>query len=100
MSEDRKAALKRIVRPTTVGELYSFVGLANYFRDHIREYSKYSKSLTSMLEPKNKRKTIQWETQAANDFDTLRGLVISAPTLYYLEAGEECGVDSDASNYF
>ena len=100
MSEDRKAALQSLVRPTTVGELYSFVGLANYFRDHIREYSKYSKSLTAMLEPKNKRKTIQWEAQAANDFETLRGLVISAPKLYYLETGGECGVDSDASNYF
>ena len=100
MSEDRKAALQRIVRPTTVGELYSFVGLANYFRDHIREYSKYSKSLTAMLEPKNKRKQLHWEAQAANDFETLRGLVISAPKLFYLEAGGECGVDSDASNYF
>ena len=92
MSDDRKAALEKITRPSTVAELYSFVGIANYFRDRIKDYSKYSKRLTEMLDPKNKRKLLQCDDRPAKDFETLRSLVISAPKLYYLEPSGEYGI--------
>jgi DNA-binding transcriptional regulator PaaX len=40
--------------PTTVSEIWSFLGLAGYYRRFIEGFSKIVKPLTSLLEKENK----------------------------------------------
>ena len=48
-------------RPKCVKNLRSFLGLCNYYRKFIKDYSKYSKSLESLC-GQNKEKLLSTET--------------------------------------
>jgi len=84
LSDDRKNALAKITKPSTVQELYCFLGTCNYFRDFIRNYSLFSGSLNKMLDPKNKRRKLEWSEAASADYEKLRQLVIEAPKLIFV----------------
>jgi hypothetical protein len=52
--------------PTTVSEIWSFLGLAGYYRRFIEGFSKIVKPLTSLLE---KEKKFIWSKACQNSFD-------------------------------
>jgi hypothetical protein len=49
MSTERIKSAVDIEKPTSLRELYQFVGVANYFRDHIANHSTLAKSLNQMI---------------------------------------------------
>jgi cell fate regulator YaaT (PSP1 superfamily) len=55
--------------PTTVSEIWSFLGLIGYCRRFIEGFSKIVKPLTSLLE---KEKKFIWSEACQNSFDELR----------------------------
>ena len=70
--------------PTTVSEIRSFLGLAEYYRRLIEGFSKIVKPLTSLLE---KDKKFIWSEACQNSFDELKkrlttALVLVMPDIY------------------
>lgn len=89
--------------PTTVHQLRSFLGLANYFRKFIQGYSSLVKPLTDLL--RNERSVArEWSDEAQAAFEGVKRALTTAPvlTLPDMEAAQ-CGkpfeVIADASLY-
>ena len=103
MSDERKAALNKIQRPHTVQALQSFLGVANYFRDYVRDQSQLTRRLSAMIGPKNnsKRSVVTWTTETIRDFEDLKKAIVNAPVLQFLQPDPQAltGISCDASHY-
>ena len=68
MSQNRVESTIDVIRPTNLKELYSFIGLVDYFHGHIPHHATVAKSLTLMVSVANQSKTksISW-TDAGMD---------------------------------
>jgi hypothetical protein len=64
--------------PTTVTEIWSFVGLAGYYRRFIEGFSKIAKPMTSLLE---KGREFKWDEKCQESFDQLKERLMSSPVL-------------------
>jgi hypothetical protein len=80
--------------PTTVLEIWSFVGLAGYYRRFIEGFSRIVKPLTSLLE---KEKKFIWSETCQNSFDELRKRMTTAPVLVMPDIYKSVDIYCDAS---
>jgi hypothetical protein len=64
--------------PTTASEIQSFLGLAGYYRQFIKDFSKIAKPMMKLLE---KNKAFEWTTECQASFEELRKCLTSAPVL-------------------
>jgi hypothetical protein len=81
--------------PTTVHEVRSFLGLADYYCCFILDFSKIAKPMTRLLE---KDKKFDWTPECEQAFHTLRTLLTSAPVLAQPDIEKPFDVYCDASN--
>ncbi|CAH1257446.1 GIN1 [Branchiostoma lanceolatum] len=81
--------------PRTVRQVQQFLGLANYYRRFIKDFSKKAKPLT-LLTRKHARFT--WTEECANAFSELKQHLVSAPILAYPDFSKPFIVDTDASD--
>jgi hypothetical protein len=98
MSDNRKEALTKIQRPSTVRELHVFLGTANFFRDFVKNHSSYTQLLTRKL-TSNLREKLNWTSEEANSFEGLKEAIVRAPILYWIQEGLKTGISTDASVY-
>ncbi|KAK3512668.1 hypothetical protein QTP70_020879 [Hemibagrus guttatus] len=82
--------------PTTVWELQSFLGFANFYRRFIRNYSSVAGPLTSLLRGKPKR--LAWTDQARAAFQQLKDCFTTAPILRHPDPDLPFVVEVDASS--
>jgi hypothetical protein len=64
--------------PTTASEIWSFLGLAGYYHQFIKDSSKIAKPMTKLLE---KNKAFEWTTECQASFEELRKCLTSTPVL-------------------
>jgi hypothetical protein len=64
--------------PTTVHEVWSFLGLAGYYRRFIPKFSKIAKPMTSLQQKDYK---FAWIEEGEVAFRTLQELLTTAPVL-------------------
>jgi hypothetical protein len=64
--------------PTTASKIQSFLGLAGYYRQFIKNFSKTAKPMTKLLE---KNKTFEWTADCQARFEELRKCLTSALVL-------------------
>jgi hypothetical protein len=55
--------------PTTISEIWSFIGLAGYYRRFIKDLSKIAKPMTKLLE---KNKAFEWTKECQASFEELK----------------------------
>ena len=63
---------------TSVHEVWSFLGLAGYYRRFILDFSKIAKPMTRLLQKDEK---FNWTSECEAAFHTLRTLLTTAPVL-------------------
>jgi hypothetical protein len=80
--------------PTTVHQVWSFLGLARYYHRFIPDFSKVSKSITELL--KNQVKFV-WSSDYEEAFQTLKRLLTTAPVLAQPDIEKPFDVYCDAS---
>jgi hypothetical protein len=93
--------------PNTVKELRSFVGLCNYFSEHIRDSAKIlrplHKSIARHVEGLSKRKgskqVLTWSEEEVAAFHAIKDKMESCPVLYFLNDEDEIYLLIDASDY-
>ena len=85
--------------PATQGELKSFLGFANWFRDHVREYHSMSGPLHAMLSKYNRRIRLKWSEFTRNCYENLKMAIHECPQLYFLDEDSPIFLHTDASDY-
>ena len=81
--------------PTSVHEVWSFLGLAGYYHRFIPKFSKISKPMTRLLQKDEK---FVWTPECEEAFHKLRTLLTSAPVLAQPNIEKPFDVFCDASD--
>ena len=89
-------AIREWPTPANLKELQSFLGLCNYYRRFIQDYSKIATPLTNLT---HKDTPFTWTTQTCEAFNRLKTCMISAPVLCIPDPALPFTVTTDASNY-
>ena len=82
--------------PTSVKEVQSFLGFANFYRKFIDGYSRLAAPLTTLT-----RKSVRftWSDEAAAAFRSLQLAFTSAPILRHFQPDRPLVVEADASDF-
>jgi hypothetical protein len=80
--------------PSTVSEVWSFLGLVGYYRRFIEGFSKIAKPITSLLE---KGKEFKWTEECQESFNQLRSKLMAAPVLVMPDLQKNFDIYCDAS---
>lgn len=99
ITSDKKNKLLNFIRPSNMKGLKSFLGLANYFRDHIRNHSLIVKPLQNMISNYRKHKMLKWKSDGISSFEQIKQAISDAPLLYFVNDNEMIRVNTDASDY-
>jgi hypothetical protein len=90
------AKVKEIVEwsiPSIVIEVWSFLGLAGYYRGFIEGFSKIAKPMTSLLE---KGREFKWDLKCQDSFDQLKLRLMSPPMLVMTDLQKGFDIYCDA----
>jgi hypothetical protein len=71
-TREKLDSVLNIEKPTTQKKLKSFLGLCNWFRDHVRDISTISKPLQDMVVPYQPSQRLNWDERATESFESLR----------------------------
>ena len=87
--------------PQNVREVESFLGFANYHRQHIRDYAKLTEPMYRLTGAKAKKITFNWTGVQQQAFDKLKEVLTSTPVLAYPKNDPDCRyvLDCDASDH-
>ena len=78
----------------------AFLGLINYFRDHVRDHStRVYPLLQQMVSSYDKKKKLVWTPELEILFEELQTEVANCPTLYFVHENAPIHVMTDASGY-
>jgi hypothetical protein len=98
-SEERKAALLHMKTPSTVTELRTFLGLANYMRNHVSDFAALASPFHALTKNTSKKKTpITWTPELQEQFTRLKEAVYEAPMLNHLAEEGNIILYCDASD--
>ena len=97
MSQDKVEAVLSWTRPTSVKEIQSFLGFANFYRGFIRDYSRVARPMTELT--KKKSGSWEWTPDAEAAFEELKRRFTSAPILAHFEATKPVILETDASDF-
>lgn len=95
---DKIKALVEYEKPKTTKELQSFLGLANYYRKFIKNYSEEVKSLENLVKQYGKDRAITWNYEEEIVFQNIKKLLCEAPILGFPEKDCQFTLDTDASH--
>ena len=87
-------------RPTTMKQLKGFLGLVNYFRDHIVGCSDMLRPLHAMTLNYVRNKSLgMWSEEATNAYDRVKKAIEDLPMLFFLDDDSPIVLQTDASDY-
>jgi transposase InsO family protein len=86
-------------RPETEQEVKSFLGLANWFRDHIKDHSTLVHPIQQLIVDYHKHKKVIWNRVAEEAFETIKSAINNCPTLHFIRPVGEIFLQTDASDY-
>ena len=91
-------ALQAVPTPETVSHVRSFLGMANFFRNHLPGFAEISAPLTHLLKgTKNGRQRVDWSVSCEESFTLLKDMLTSAPLLRHFDPTLRTAVHVDAS---
>jgi len=101
MSEEKIKKVKDFPLPKTGQELKRFLGLGNYFRSHVRDYSKLARPLDQLLHRYNevKNKAIRWTEALTSAFRELQKRIGECPKLFFVNDELPIYLETDASDF-
>ena len=96
VSPDKIGAVRDWPVPTTVTEVRSFLGLANFYRRFIQGYSRIALSLTELTRDEI---AFRWAPEQQVAFDEIKRLLSSAPVLVIPDQTKQFVLNCDACKY-
>jgi len=88
-------------RPLTEKQLLMFIGLVNYFRDHVPHMTELMKPFLDVHNPKSYKPSAKllWSPERITAFETCQRAVSNCQELYFLEDDDVPILQTDASDY-
>ncbi|KAH0375210.1 hypothetical protein KCU92_g10240, partial [Aureobasidium melanogenum] len=80
---------------TSVKEVQSFLGFANFYRRFIKGYSSLATPLTKLT---RKDQPFDWDSSCEKAFDQLKSAFLSAPILQHFDFDKKTRLETDASD--
>ncbi|KAE8222388.1 hypothetical protein CF319_g4403 [Tilletia indica] len=96
LGQDRIQELLSWPTPSSVRDVQSFLGFANFFRRFIAGYSRVALPLTRLL---RKDTRFVWDTDADQAFRLLKTLFTSPPILRHFNSALPTTIETDASDF-
>lgn len=92
--EEKTKCIKEFPRPGNVSDVRRFLGITNFFRKFVHNYSHIAMPLTRLL-----KKDVQfsWQAEQEEAFEVLKSKITSQPLLTLFDPGKEHEVHTDAS---
>ena len=81
--------------PRTVRQVQAFLGLANYYRKFIPNFSAIVRPITNLLKKDVK---FDWDTSCQKAFEEVKQCLVSPPILIYPDFSKPFNLTTDASN--
>lgn len=94
--KDKIDAIQKLPKPKNVKQLQSFLGMCNFYRKFIENYSKIARPL---YEATSKSTSFTWGAKQDEAFNTLKKKMIETPVLIHFNPNEECELRTDACGY-
>ena len=91
-------AVEKFPVPKTKKEVWSFLGLAGYYRRFIKDFASIAVPLTNLTKKKNPD-IVVWREECDRAFNTLKDMLTSAPVLSSPNFEKMFILQTDASNY-
>jgi hypothetical protein len=88
-----------ILRPINVVDMQKFLGLANYFRDHVQNHSLIVRPLQDMIKNKSQKSKLEWSEKLITNFEEVKDKVLNCPKLFFMNEKAESFVHTDASDF-
>ena len=82
--------------PTKVKEIQSFLGLANYYRRFVKDFSKVAQSLNKLT---RKDYVWKWESEEQKAFNELKRRFMDKPILTMVDMTRPMRIETDASDF-
>ena len=98
-SDEKRVKVLDFPLPSTQKDLQAFLGLVNYFRDHVPDMTGLVKPLRELIDTKKKNQRLTWPTIATDNFYKVRDVVANCPALYFVDEHAPIIVMTDASDY-
>jgi hypothetical protein len=101
-TRDKLDSVLNFPRPETKRQIKSFLGLANYFRDHISNHSTRAQPLQDLVngyEKSQARHKIKWSPECIAAFEDLRKAIDECPMLWFMDDFSPIYLQTDASDY-
>jgi hypothetical protein len=86
-------------QPIISKQLKSFLGLTNYFRDHVRNYSTITYPLQRMLVDYVRTRDLVWTPKTIEAFNTVKNSISNCQLLFFPNNDDPVFVHTDASDY-
>jgi len=96
MEEDKVAGVLNWPTPKMVRDVRKFLGLANYYRQFVKDFAKLARPLNNLTRKEEKWK---WEVEQQEAFEQLKTVFTSRPLLVAPDLDKELRVEADASNF-
>jgi hypothetical protein len=98
-SRDRIDKILNIQPPVYEKGLKRFLGIVNYFHDHIKNHSILVHPLQLLVLDYTPSRKIKWTTEALTAFENIKELINQCPTLSFLHETAPVYLHTDASDY-
>ena len=95
-NEDKVKAVRDWPVPRNRRELLKFLGLANYLRKFVKNFSEICLPLHRLL---RKGVSFFWSTKTQTAFDSIKEAITTAPVLQHVQPKEPFWIETDASDY-
>ncbi|CAC5360399.1 Retrovirus-related Pol polyprotein from transposon 297 [Mytilus coruscus] len=91
---EKTASVQSFAAPKNVKEVRMFLGLCNYYRKFIHNYSKITSPLNQLL---HKDQQFKWTDECQRSLETLKTKLTSAPILVFPDFNKEFILHTDSS---
>ena len=101
-SQDKKDKVRDFPLPVMAKHVKSFIGLANYFRDHIHNHSSIMVPLQKMILNYEKSRKVVWTEEAKESFEHIKKAISDCAKLYFIDDDTNTNpvfLYTDASDY-
>ena len=95
-SDKKLRGVNATVLPKTGKMLQSFLGLANYFREHVRNIHEHEKPLRQLITNYPGSTVIKWLPPAIKAFEALKEAVWKCPSLFFVDGISPVFLHTDA----
>ena len=96
MDQDKVKAVLDWPTPKRIKDIQSFLGFANFYRHFIKDFSKYSRHLSQLIQ---KNEKWNWGPKQEEAFNKLKEAFTQAPILILPDEEKPFHLETDASQY-